>query len=88
VKKFGLDDLFIAVAVVRCQMLDRDRNRCADLVKSLGGLQTVTVFMQVQYGRGRHAKMLHVDSFDEMLKVCGSSISFRRAALMTAVLVA
>jgi hypothetical protein len=69
-------------------MLGHDGSRCTDLVKSLGGLQTVTVFMQVQYGRGRHAKMLHVDSFDEMLKASGSSIYFRRTGLMIAVLVA
>ncbi|KAH3911995.1 hypothetical protein HBI56_174850 [Parastagonospora nodorum] len=50
VKKFGLDDLFIAVAV------------------ALGGLQTVTIFMQVEHGRGRHATELHVMEFNEMLK--------------------
>jgi hypothetical protein len=37
--------------------------------ESLGGLQTLTIFMQVEHGRGRHAKELHVMAFDEMLKV-------------------
>jgi hypothetical protein len=35
----------------------------------LGGLQTVTIFMQVENGRGKHAKELHVEHFNEMLKV-------------------
>ncbi|KAL5119325.1 hypothetical protein ACEQ8H_002812 [Pleosporales sp. CAS-2024a] len=35
---------------------------------SLGGLQTVTIFMQIRYGRGRHAKDLSEEDFNEMLK--------------------
>lgn len=50
VKKFGLDDLFIAVAVM------------------LGGLHTITIILQVEHGRGRHATQLHVEEYDEMLK--------------------
>ncbi|KAH8719303.1 hypothetical protein GQ44DRAFT_687868 [Phaeosphaeriaceae sp. PMI808] len=50
VKKLGLDDLFIAVAVV------------------LGGVQTETIILQVQYGRGRHTKGMHVEEFNQMLK--------------------
>ncbi|KAF1917371.1 hypothetical protein BDU57DRAFT_570680 [Ampelomyces quisqualis] len=34
----------------------------------LGGLQTVTIFKQVENGRGKHAKELHVENFNEMLK--------------------
>jgi ssDNA-binding replication factor A large subunit len=52
VKKYGLDDLFIAFAV------------------TLGGAQTVTHILQVENGSGRHASMLHVEEFNNMLLVC------------------
>jgi hypothetical protein len=71
VKKFGLDDLFIAVAAVsdgRCLWLFS-----TDHTKMLGGLQTTTLFMQIAYGTGRHSNELNVAGFNEMLKVgdCG-----------------
>jgi hypothetical protein len=34
----------------------------------LGGLQTITIFMQVEHGRGRHSKELHEEEFDKMLQ--------------------
>jgi hypothetical protein len=37
-------------------------------VKMLGGVQTLTIIMQVEHGRGRHAMQLHLDDFNEMLK--------------------
>lgn len=54
VKKFGVDDLFIAIAVV------------------LGGAQTITIILQVEYGRGRHASELHITQFNQMLMVCST----------------
>ncbi|KAH7346953.1 hypothetical protein BKA66DRAFT_433216 [Pyrenochaeta sp. MPI-SDFR-AT-0127] len=49
VKKFGLDDLLIAIAIV------------------LGGVQTVTIILQVENGRGRHSSELEVDQLNRML---------------------
>ncbi|OAL48471.1 hypothetical protein IQ07DRAFT_622898 [Pyrenochaeta sp. DS3sAY3a] len=49
VKKFGFDDLFVAIAVI------------------LGGAQTITIILQVEHGRGRHASELHVTQFNDML---------------------
>lgn len=34
----------------------------------LGGLHTITIILQVEHGRGRHATQLHVEEYDEMLK--------------------
>jgi hypothetical protein len=67
VKKFGLDDFFIGVAMVSNGQ--RVWSRLTDPGKMLGGLQTTTLFMQIAYGTGRHSKELHLDGFNEMLKV-------------------
>jgi hypothetical protein len=38
------------------------------MIELLGGVQTITIIMQVEHGRGRHAMELHLDDFNEMLK--------------------
>jgi hypothetical protein len=73
-KKFGLDDFFTGVAVV--SNYQHFWSLFSDLGKMLGGLQTTTLFMQIAYGTGRHSKELHLDGFNEMLKVgkCGPTV--------------
>jgi hypothetical protein len=51
VRKYGLDDFFIALAAV------------------LGGAQTITIILQVENGRGRHAVDLHLEMYDRMMMV-------------------
>ena len=73
-KKFGLDDLFILIAVVCftgfCYILNE-----LTAPKTLGLAQTATIILQVKHGRGRHSSELHEEDFNLMLMVSTSPLS-------------
>lgn len=67
VKKFGLDDLFIFIAIVGSfrPLLHITLTE----TKTLGLGQTATIILQVEHGRGRHSSELHEGDYDLMLMV-------------------
>lgn len=66
-RKFGVDDAFIAGAIV--SRLISIRWYIADEMKILGAGQTGTIILQVKNGRGRHTQELSIEQVNNALMV-------------------
>ena len=67
-KKFGLDDLFMLIAIVSRVIASKKSNSLTK-PETLGLGQTATIVLQVQHGRGQHTIDLEEEHFDHMLMV-------------------
>jgi hypothetical protein len=68
VRKYGLDDYLIALAVVSLTP-SRPLLSMANVMQLLGAAQTATIVIQVQHGRGRHAADIEMRHYNHMLMV-------------------